>query len=76
MQTVKKQDWIEFSWRNNVYIAKFNLKTRFMVWHRIHVFPMIITVCAQLSLLQLITRFKLHVLKQCRLTVLSWGSID
>ena len=28
MQTVKKQDWTEVSWRNNVDSAKFTLKTR------------------------------------------------
>ena len=28
MQTLKKQDWIEVSWRNNVYNAKFSVKTR------------------------------------------------
>ena len=28
MQTVKKQDWTEFSWRNNVDNAKFTLKSR------------------------------------------------
>ena len=28
IQTVKKQDWTEFSWRNNVYNAKFSLETR------------------------------------------------
>ena len=28
MQTLKKQDWTEFSWRHNVDNAKFTLKTR------------------------------------------------
>ena len=28
IQTVKQQDWIEVSWRNNVYYAKFSVKTR------------------------------------------------
>ena len=28
MQTLKKQDWTAFSKRNNVYNAKFSLKTR------------------------------------------------
>ena len=26
MQTLKKIDWTEFSWRDNVYNAKFNVK--------------------------------------------------
>ena len=28
MQTLTYQDWIEVSWRNNVYYAKFSVKTR------------------------------------------------
>ena len=28
MQTLKKQDWTEVSWRHNVDNAKFTLKTR------------------------------------------------
>ena len=28
MQTMKQQEWIEFSWRNNVYKAKFSVDTR------------------------------------------------
>ena len=28
MQALKLQDWIEVSWRNNVYNAKFSVKTR------------------------------------------------
>ena len=28
METLKIQDWIEFSWRTTVYIAKFNVKPR------------------------------------------------
>ena len=28
MQTLEKQDWTEFSWRNNVYNAIVSLKTR------------------------------------------------
>ena len=28
MQTLKKQDWTEFSWRHNVDNAKFTLNTR------------------------------------------------
>ena len=28
MQTLKKQDWTEFSWRNNVNDAKFNVIIR------------------------------------------------
>ena len=27
MQTLKKQDFIEFSWRNSVYNAKFSVET-------------------------------------------------
>ena len=27
MQTLKKQDWTELSWRNNVYNAKVNIGT-------------------------------------------------
>ena len=28
MQTLKKQEWTEFSWRNNVYNAKLGVETR------------------------------------------------
>ena len=28
MDTLREQDWTEFSWHNNVYNAKFSLKTR------------------------------------------------
>ena len=28
MQTLKTQDWTELSWRNNVYNAKVNIRTR------------------------------------------------
>ena len=28
MQTLRKHDWTEFSWRNNVYKAKFSVKPR------------------------------------------------
>ena len=28
MQTLKKQDFTEVSWRNNVYIAKLSVQTR------------------------------------------------
>ena len=27
MQTLRKQDWAEFSWRQNVYNAKFRVET-------------------------------------------------
>ena len=37
---------------------------------------MIITVCTELSLLQLIKRFKLYVVKQRELTLFSLGNID
>ena len=37
---------------------------------------MIITVCTELSLLQLIKRFKLYVVKQHELTLFSFGNID
>ena len=40
------------------------------------VFPMIITVCTLLSLLQLIKRFRLHVVGRRLLTHFSWGNID
>ena len=64
MQTLRKQEWTEFSWGNDVYIAKFSLGKRFRTWycHIIHVIPIIIDVCTQLSLLQLIKRCKMHVL--------------
>ena len=28
MQTLKKQEWTEFSWRNNVYNVKFSVERR------------------------------------------------
>ena len=28
MQTLQKQDWTEFPWRNNVHNAKFSIETR------------------------------------------------
>ena len=28
MQTLKKQEWTEFSWRYNIYNAKFSVETR------------------------------------------------
>ena len=28
MQTLNKKDWTDCSWRNNVYNAKFSVKTR------------------------------------------------
>ena len=28
MQTLKKQDWTEFEWRNNVYNAELKVKIR------------------------------------------------
>ena len=78
MQALNKQEWTEFSWRNNVYNAKFSLENTFRTWfcHRIHVYPMIITVSTLLSLLQLITRFKLHVVKRRKLTLFSCGNSD
>jgi len=59
MQTMKQQEWIEFSWRNNVYKAKFSVDTRSE--HGLHLFNMIITVHTLLSLFQHIKRFKLYV---------------
>ena len=43
--------------------------------HRMHVFPMTITVSKLLSLLQLIKRFKLHVVKTETNAILM-GNID
>ena len=74
MQTLKTQDWTEVSWRNNVYNAKFSVQT--CLSHRRNVFPLIITVSTLLSLLQVIKRFNLHVLKIRKLTLFSWGNID
>ena len=73
MQTLKKHDWTELSLRNNVYNAKLSLKTRLKhgFCHRLHVFPMIITVCTLLSLLQSIHRLKLHIVIQHKLTLFS-----
>ena len=34
MQTLKKQDWTEVSWRNNGYTTKFSVETRLK-----HAFP-------------------------------------
>ena len=34
LQTLKKQDWTEVSWRHNVYNVKFSVKTRYD-----HVYP-------------------------------------
>ena len=44
--------------------------------HRMNVFPMIITVCTLMSLLQLLKRFKLHVVKQRKLPLFSWGNTN
>ena len=77
MHTLTIQDWTMCSWRNNVYNAKFNVKTCLDHGTAIeYVFPMIITVCKLLSLLQLIKLCKLHLIKQRKLTLLSWGNID
>ena len=43
---------------------------------RIHVFPLIITVCTLLSLLQLIKRTKQQVVQNGKLALFSWGNID
>ena len=61
----------------NMYI-KIRRGNTFRTWfcHRIHVFPMIITVSRLLSLIQLIKRFKLHVLTTRKLTLFSWRKID
>ena len=74
----EKQDWTEFSWRNNVNDAKFNVIIRLdtCLSNSMNVFPMIITVSTLLSLLQAIKRFNLHVLKTRKLTLFSWGNID
>ena len=48
----------------------------FRTWycHRIHIYPMIIIDCTLLSLLQHINCLKLHVVKQSKLTLFSWGN--
>ena len=57
------------------YIHRKNtFKRRFC--HRIRVFPMIITVCTLLYVLQLIKWFKLHVVQQRKLSLFSRGNID
>ena len=78
MQTLTKQGWTEVAWRNNVYNAKFKRKNMFRTCtsHRMNVFPMVITVCTLLSVLQLIKRFKLPVVNIRKLTLFSWGNID
>ena len=65
----EKPEWTEFSWQNNVYNVKFSVETRLEHCFSIEytMIPMIITVCTLLSLLQLIKRFKLYVLKQRKL---------
>ena len=49
---------------------------RTYVSHRMNVCPIVITVCTLMSLLQLIMRVKLHIVKQRKLTLLSWGTTD
>ena len=43
---------------------------------RIHVFPLIITDCTLLSLLQLITRTKQQVVQNGKQALFLWGTID
>ena len=78
MQTLRKHHWTEFSWRNNGYNATFIVKT--LVEHGFAIgdtfCPMILAVCTLFSLLQLIKRFKLHVIIKRKLMPFSWGSID
>ena len=58
MQTLKKQ-WTQDYWQKIAYNAKFGADTRSEHSLAIeHVCPLIINVCTLLSLLQLITRFK------------------
>ena len=73
MQTLKKQELTQLSLRNNVYNAKLSVKTRLEhgFCHRLHVFPMIISVCTLLSLLQSIKRPTMHVVKHRKLTLFS-----
>ena len=78
MQTLKTQHWTEVSWRNNVDNAKLSVTTLLDndFQNRKNVFPMLITVSTLMSLLQLIKRFKLYVVKTRKLTLFSLGNID
>ena len=77
-QTLKNQNWTELSWRNNAYTVKVNVRTRLenLFCNGIYVFPLIITDCTLLSLLQRIKLIKLHVVRKRKLTLFSWGKID
>ena len=77
MQTLKQQDWTECFCQYNVDNAKFNVKPRLEhdFAKEYTYFQMIITVCTLLLLLQLIKRFKLHVVKKRNLRLFSWGNI-
>ena len=82
--TGPKSSTTEHTRLDRVVIAKQCLKSliqrkitfRTLFCHRIHVFPMIITVSTLLSLLHLISRFKLNVVKIRKLTLFSLGNID
>ena len=73
METLKKQNCTEISWLTNVYNSEFSVKTP--LEHGIAIeytfFPMIITVCTLLSILQLIKHFKRHVVNQGKPTLFS-----
>jgi len=75
MQTMTKQEWTEFSWRNNGYNDKFRVDTRLEHGFAID-FAYIQTVCTLLSLLQLIKRFRLHVLNKRKQTIFSGRHIN
>ena len=49
---------------------------RTCVSYSMNVIGIIITVCSLMSLLQLLKRVKLHVEKQRKLTLFSWGNTD
>ena len=78
IQTLKTQHWTEVSWQNNVDNAKLSVTTLLDndFQNRKNVFPMLITVSTLMSLLQLIKRFKLYVVKTRKLTLFSLGNID
>ena len=78
MKTLKKAIMDYISMTTNVYNTKFSVETclEHGFCHRIHVFPVIIAVCTLLSLLLLITRVKLYVFDNRRLTPFSWGNSD
>ena len=66
MQTLKTQEYTELLSRNKFYNAKYSLQTRIE-----HGFPIEYTYFPWF-----IKRRKLHVVKQRKLTLFSWGNID